>query len=115
MDGNRQFTKVDGRFPIALLGRQAIGINRHLDLKREMIPADVAARSQEIKSVLLDVHAPLDFKFAISNFRSARGPQRRDGADGRAAICAANPSVTIWPFSSALPARVSADSGVAGL
>src|SRR5438093_1541220 len=80
MDGNRQFTKVDGRFPIALLGRQAIGIDRHLDLKREMIPADVAAGRQEIKSVLLDVHrnsmSICIFKFQISPRVSA---SRRSG------------------------------------
>jgi len=65
MDGNRQFPNVDGRFPIALLGRQAIGIKRNLDLEREVIPADVAAGRQQIKSVLLNVHAALDLRFKI--------------------------------------------------
>ena len=115
MDGNRQFPNVDGRFPIALLGRQAIGIDRHLDLKGEVIPADVAAGCQEIKRVLLDVHRNSISNLLISNFRSARVPRRRDGADGPAATCVANPSGTIWPYWFALPARVFSGSGAAAL
>jgi len=65
MDGNRQLPNVEGRFPVALLGRQAVRVDRHLDLKREVIPADVAAGCQEIERVLLDVHAALDVKFEI--------------------------------------------------
>src|SRR6266545_5525167 len=83
MDGNRQFPNVDDRFPIALLGRQAIGINRHLDLEREVIPADVAAGSQEIKSVLLNVHTALNLRFQISNLKFYNNPRasasRRSG------------------------------------
>ena len=65
------------------------------DLKREVIPADVAAGRQEIKSVLLNVHAALDVKFAISHLTSTHALQRRDGADGPLATCSANPSATI--------------------
>src|SRR6266536_1013040 len=115
MDGNRQFPNVDGRFSIALLGWQAIGINRQLDMKSEVIPDDVAVGCQEIKRVLLDVHAALDVNFEISDFKLARALQRRAGAGGRAGVCATDPSATIWPSWFALPARVSSGSSVAGL
>ena len=54
VDGNGQFPNINGRLPIALLRRQAIGIDRHLDLKREMVARDVRTRSCEIKCVLLN-------------------------------------------------------------
>jgi hypothetical protein len=65
MDGDRQFANVDGCFTIALLGGQPIGIDRHLDLEREMIPIDVAAGRQEIKRVLLNVQGSFDLRFEI--------------------------------------------------
>ena len=80
-----------------------------------MIPADVAAGRQETKRVLLDVHAALDIKFEILDFKLARALPRRGGADGRAATCAADPSAAIWPSSFARPARVFSGSSAAGL
>jgi hypothetical protein len=57
VDRDRQFSRLGGRFPMALFRRQIGWIDWNFHLKGQMITSHIGARCREIKRILLQVQA----------------------------------------------------------